>query len=238
MATKNCPQCSKQVPVACKKCGCGHVFFATRRSATNRENTETGGGGGGEDMPNSPPDESKPTRRSGRVTRERPNFYDALQYENQTRRQKQLLRQTKQGKSEEQEEGSDEAEVKPTPTSTRSQLSQEKPTKEVKPTAAEPKPKRRRGRPPGITGRKPNQGIKITTTSSSSNNNGMKTRQTSGNNGNNGNGNGPQSPVSESAYEAADQALLSTVSAEKALQYNIVLQDINSKLHRVSWRAQ
>jgi hypothetical protein len=29
---------------------------------------------------------NQPTRRSGRVTRERPNFYDALQYENQSRR--------------------------------------------------------------------------------------------------------------------------------------------------------
>lgn len=76
-----------QVPVACKKCGCGHTFFVARRGAscvsTNRENSEES-----EEMPTSPQgqEELKPTRRSGRVTRERPNFYDALEYENQTRR--------------------------------------------------------------------------------------------------------------------------------------------------------
>lgn len=87
------------------------------------------------------------------------------------------------------------------------------------------KPKKRRGRPPGITGsRKPGQGVKITTGGTTS-----RPRKPSGNLEK-----GPESP---SSWEIADIALLQGVSAEKALQYNIVLQDINAKIPRVSWRA-
>lgn len=30
MVRKQCPKCDKQVPVACKACPCGHVYFLTR----------------------------------------------------------------------------------------------------------------------------------------------------------------------------------------------------------------
>jgi hypothetical protein len=141
--------------------------------------------------------------------------------------QKQLLRQSKQGKSEEQEEVSDEGDFKIVSQTARTQLSQEKVvTKDAK--LGEPKPKKRRGRPPGITGRKPNQGYKITTTTQAS-----RTRKPSS-----GLEKGPDSPNSDSAHDAADKVLISSISAEKALQYNIVLQDINSKIGRVGWRAQ
>jgi hypothetical protein len=82
--------------------------------------------------------------------------------------------------------------------------------------------KRRRGRPPGITGRKPNQGYKI-----------------------HNNDNSAPSRVSQMIANVEDNSdellghkeIMDGISAEKALQYNIVLQDINQKICRVSWKA-
>ncbi|KAM9302376.1 UPF0547 protein C16orf87 homolog isoform 2-T2 [Gastrophryne carolinensis] len=30
MATKSCPQCDQQVPVACKSCPCGYIFISRK----------------------------------------------------------------------------------------------------------------------------------------------------------------------------------------------------------------
>jgi len=75
--------------VACKKCGCGHVFFTSRRNAASISRDLAAASAndvGGSDDLHDQEGLNQPTRRSGRVTRERPNFYDALEYENQTRR--------------------------------------------------------------------------------------------------------------------------------------------------------
>ncbi|XP_076063045.1 uncharacterized protein LOC143038052 isoform X3 [Oratosquilla oratoria] len=100
---KKCPECRKLVPVATKHCHCGHQFFEERRRSTASNASEQ------DDMDDSPLKElkdMKPTRggasgklsidaaspalevkrRSERVKREKPNFYDALEYDNQMRK--------------------------------------------------------------------------------------------------------------------------------------------------------
>lgn len=54
--------------MACKACPCGHSFFSARRTARVLSP--------GEDI----------RRRTQRVKREKPNYYDSLEYEKQTRR--------------------------------------------------------------------------------------------------------------------------------------------------------
>lgn len=110
--SKKCPDCKKQVPVATKHCQCGHQFFEERRRSTTSNTSEiddledgalkdmkpsrgaasssSGGGavgigaGAGKTELGSPAPEGK--RRSERVKREKPNFYDALEYDNQMRK--------------------------------------------------------------------------------------------------------------------------------------------------------
>lgn len=54
--------------MACKACPCGHSFFSARRTARVLSP--------GEDI----------RRRTQRVKREKPNYYDALEYDKQSRR--------------------------------------------------------------------------------------------------------------------------------------------------------
>ncbi|EFA11507.1 UPF0547 protein C16orf87 homolog [Tribolium castaneum] len=68
MIAKNCPKCDQQVPVACKACPCGHSFFNSRRTARVLSP--------GADI----------RRRTQRVRREKPNYYDALEYDKQIRK--------------------------------------------------------------------------------------------------------------------------------------------------------
>ncbi|XP_046441364.1 UPF0547 protein C16orf87 homolog [Daphnia pulex] len=86
--TKNCPSCSKHVAVACKNCLCGHIFFVARRSSAlvsrmkeeNDKKTSV-----------SPPPPPEPTssrsqsgiRRTERVKRDKPDFYNASEYDKQ-----------------------------------------------------------------------------------------------------------------------------------------------------------
>lgn len=42
MATKSCPECDQQIPVACKSCPCGYVFIS-RKLLTARLNERTPG---------------------------------------------------------------------------------------------------------------------------------------------------------------------------------------------------
>ena len=62
----------KQVPVACKACPCGHSFFNARRNSIK--------------SPPSPDSGTMKTRRTNRIKREKPNYYDALEYDKQTRK--------------------------------------------------------------------------------------------------------------------------------------------------------
>ncbi|XP_074259564.1 UPF0547 protein C16orf87 homolog isoform X3 [Saimiri boliviensis] len=38
MATKSCPECDQQVPVACKSCPCGYIFIS--RKLLNAKHSE------------------------------------------------------------------------------------------------------------------------------------------------------------------------------------------------------
>lgn len=60
-----------QVPVACKACPCGHSFFNARK--TSRVLSP------GEDI----------RRRTQRVRREKPDYYDALVYDKQIKKVRQ-----------------------------------------------------------------------------------------------------------------------------------------------------
>ncbi|XP_072402548.1 uncharacterized protein [Diabrotica undecimpunctata] len=73
MIAKICPTCKQQVPVACKSCPCGHFFYNARRIA--REFAI----------------EADYRRRTARVRREKPNYYDALEYEKHIKKMKQRL---------------------------------------------------------------------------------------------------------------------------------------------------
>lgn len=70
---KNCPKCESRVAVATKECKCGYSFYssATRRSLRVRESTR-------EQEVEQEVDER---RRTSRVRREKPNYYDSQQFE-------------------------------------------------------------------------------------------------------------------------------------------------------------
>ncbi|CAH1153838.1 unnamed protein product [Phaedon cochleariae] len=73
MIAKICPSCKQQVPVACKSCPCGHFFFNARRIA--REFAI----------------EADFRRRTSRVRREKPNYYDALEYDKHIKKMKKRI---------------------------------------------------------------------------------------------------------------------------------------------------
>ncbi|XP_018330076.1 UPF0547 protein C16orf87 homolog [Agrilus planipennis] len=70
MIAKCCPKCEQQVPVACKTCRCGYLFFNARRNSRTSSTSED-------------------LRRTQRIRREKPNYYDALEYDKQTRKMRQ-----------------------------------------------------------------------------------------------------------------------------------------------------
>ncbi|KAK9502121.1 hypothetical protein O3M35_012712 [Rhynocoris fuscipes] len=77
-AVKCCPLCQMKVGVASKTCpGCKHKYtIAKRVSSSPASNTDETVG---------------KRRRTERVKREKPNFYDASEYEKKTRKQKALV---------------------------------------------------------------------------------------------------------------------------------------------------
>lgn len=68
MITKACPKCNLNIAVASKSCKCGHAFFNTRKPGRN--------------------DTEICERRTGRVKREKPQFYDAQEYDKRKKRAK------------------------------------------------------------------------------------------------------------------------------------------------------
>ncbi|XP_071444011.1 UPF0547 protein C16orf87 homolog [Hetaerina americana] len=90
MITKSCPKCEQQLPVACKACRCGHSFFNARRGGSSavRSTAPTedvaGASAEGDD------DGVVKRRRTERVRRVKPNYYDALEYDNQMKKAKQV----------------------------------------------------------------------------------------------------------------------------------------------------
>ncbi|GJQ67733.1 hypothetical protein Trydic_g21063 [Trypoxylus dichotomus] len=67
MIAKGCPKCDQQVPVACKACRCGYSFFNARRNSKVLAH--------GDDR-----------RRTQRVRREKPDYYDSLEYDKQVKK--------------------------------------------------------------------------------------------------------------------------------------------------------
>lgn len=66
-----------KVPVACKACPCGHSFFIARRNSIK--------------SPPSPDSGVMKTRRTNRIKREKPNYYDALEYDKQTKKSAKVI---------------------------------------------------------------------------------------------------------------------------------------------------
>lgn len=69
MITKACPKCNINIAVASKSCKCGYAFFNARKKPEN-SSTEIS------------------RRRTGRVKREKPQFYDAQEYDKRKKRAK------------------------------------------------------------------------------------------------------------------------------------------------------
>jgi len=96
MIAKSCPKCDQQIPVACKNCPCGHIFFSARKGEKQSKNSS---GSNSSSSSNSnqvqdPIDEQSANqadegetkrRRTERIRREKPDYYDPLQYEKQTK---------------------------------------------------------------------------------------------------------------------------------------------------------
>lgn len=68
MIAKACPKCDQQIPVACKACPCGHSFARKPKSLSTSSS--------------SPQEEIR--RRTQRVKREKPDYYDSLEYDKQS----------------------------------------------------------------------------------------------------------------------------------------------------------
>ncbi|XP_076262119.1 uncharacterized protein LOC143197473 isoform X2 [Rhynchophorus ferrugineus] len=92
MIAKICPACKAQVPVACKSCPCGHFFYNARRIA--REFAI----------------EADYLRRTARVRREKPNYYDALEYDKHIKKKR--LSESRNDDDDEDEEIIDKKESK------------------------------------------------------------------------------------------------------------------------------
>ncbi|XP_071957950.1 UPF0547 protein C16orf87 homolog [Antedon mediterranea] len=76
MVLKPCPVCTQQVPVACKSCFCGHVFFSSRQKKS----------------PSPPPiitDQNGiiPRRRAERPKKARTDYYGPSAFENRMAKQ-------------------------------------------------------------------------------------------------------------------------------------------------------
>ncbi|KAB7497593.1 hypothetical protein Anas_11361 [Armadillidium nasatum] len=103
--SKRCPECKKQIPVATRHCQCGHQFFEERRRSTasntsEQDETEEASAvtylGPQDPLKTEVPPPPQPSvsgssggdgkRRSERVKREKPNFYDSLEYDNKMRK--------------------------------------------------------------------------------------------------------------------------------------------------------
>ncbi|CAD7092895.1 unnamed protein product [Hermetia illucens] len=75
MIAKSCPKCEQQVAVASKKCKCGYSFFNARRTIRG------------------PTPEVDERRRTARIRREKPNFYDSQQFDKKKKRQRRVKQQ-------------------------------------------------------------------------------------------------------------------------------------------------
>ncbi|XP_059491146.1 UPF0547 protein C16orf87 homolog [Neocloeon triangulifer] len=101
MISKGCPKCKNQVAVACKACPCGHIFFTARNRARTFDNLLVASAGASGEI--------QGQRRTERVKREKPKFYDSLQYENKLkkRRKPKITQPVYEEEKDEEDEDSD-----------------------------------------------------------------------------------------------------------------------------------
>lgn len=99
MILKNCPNCDQQVAIASKRCPCGFTFNARQANAAYVPNTTTSTVGRPKGSKKTKPSAAEARklaaastqvqrRRTGRVRREKPNYYDSLQYEKKKKKSK------------------------------------------------------------------------------------------------------------------------------------------------------
>ncbi|XP_065089890.1 UPF0547 protein C16orf87 homolog [Ochlerotatus camptorhynchus] len=102
MISKSCPSCEQQVAIASKRCSCGYSFNGRQANSAYVPPANVGRPKGSK--------KGKPTaaetrkaaavvsaaqvqrRRTGRVRREKPNYYDSLQYEKKKKKTKKPTR--------------------------------------------------------------------------------------------------------------------------------------------------
>ncbi|XP_062537992.1 UPF0547 protein C16orf87 homolog [Armigeres subalbatus] len=105
MILKNCPNCDQQVAIASKRCPCGFTFNARQANAAYVPNTTTSTVGRPKGSKKTKPSAAEARklaaastqvqrRRTGRVRREKPNYYDSLQYEKKKKKSKKPTRST------------------------------------------------------------------------------------------------------------------------------------------------
>jgi len=235
MATKNCPKCSSQVPVACKKCSCGHSFFNTRKGSGTSGSGQSSSSGASTSKQETVPPPEPPVVLRDRIPRERgrPVFYDAQELDAQMKKQKLLLK--KQSKSQSSKSESSKvpgSKVSSTENDNAPTTEEEEPSGHISESGADDQnepAKRKRGRPPGIGGKKgrlsnPRNPIAINSSSRILPNR-RSTSNANATNNNSLNVNNNNVDVKSISDEAED--IMSDLSPEKALQLNIVLNEIN-----------
>ncbi|XP_022907741.1 UPF0547 protein C16orf87 homolog isoform X1 [Onthophagus taurus] len=94
MIAKGCPKCEQQVPVACKACPCGYSFFNARRTSKVLS-------------------QSDDRRRTQRVRREKPDYYDILEYDKQIKKRGLFKTKARNSECENDEDGSKRDASKP-----------------------------------------------------------------------------------------------------------------------------
>lgn len=104
MISKNCPGCESPIAIASKKCpSCGFTFGANRQNNPAYTPNAVGRpkGSKGKAKPSAAEvrkaaamaaASTSPRRRTGRVRREKPNYYDSLQYEKKKKKNKKPTR--------------------------------------------------------------------------------------------------------------------------------------------------
>lgn len=105
MLSKNCPGCESPIAIASKKCpSCGFSFGGTKSSPSSYTPNAVGRPKGSKGKAKQPSAaevrkaaamaaaSSSPRRRTGRVRREKPNYYDSLQYEKKKKKNKKPTR--------------------------------------------------------------------------------------------------------------------------------------------------
>lgn len=74
---KSCPKCNSNVAVASKSCKCGYSFFNAKRTLRGTGSTVSA---------------LDKCRRTSRVRREKPNYYDSQEYEKKKKKKDRRVR--------------------------------------------------------------------------------------------------------------------------------------------------